>query len=177
MNYSKIFILCTLIELLAISSGCTDCTKLEEEAWDLVADHQYCTAGDSCVLVDLDALAGKDNCFEAFRENTALNAKTDLNKFEKDVKDLVDQYARCSDCPPVQGHVGEPEEVYCDLSIKRCEVRWDYRPGDGGVDTDTILDTDTNIRTTADSESETSSNSDLDSGVVPNPSSTLDGGD
>ena len=88
-----------LAAALAALAGCDDdCEELSDEADALIERAQACSAGDSCVLVDMYEVAGANNCLGPFQCSRAINAATDLDAFRRDARRIADDYDGCNPC-------------------------------------------------------------------------------
>jgi len=87
-----------ILFIIISTSSCVDCEGIKEDAAELRADYEECSEGDSCMVVDLYAYAGADNCLGPFQCSAAFNADSDMEEFEKKARELADDFDQCDEC-------------------------------------------------------------------------------
>ena len=106
----------------AAASACAArCESIKEEARALRAEAEACGAGDACVVVDLYALAGANNCLGAFQCAVAFNQSVDLDAFAADAKSLAADYEGCQ-CTMAGCLDPSAFDAVCNAEAGRCEL-------------------------------------------------------
>jgi len=113
-----------MLALASATSACIqdlfqDCDGIQKEARELVEHHQGCSSGDSCIRIEMGAMAG-GSCLGAFQCSQAIHADTDLDAFSAQVTALNHDYGGCSMC--VMAGCINPQEVTacCDPETGTC---------------------------------------------------------
>ena len=110
-----------LLVAAGLLQGCTDdCSSLRDEARALRDEAEACSAGDTCVLVNMYEMAGENNCLLAFQCEHALNARTDLAAFRAAALIIDGYYRSCIDCVMAQCTGTETLTARCDEAGGRC---------------------------------------------------------
>jgi hypothetical protein len=121
--------------LLAVLAGCGDdmpaCPDQDAEA--LVTANQACETNEDCVIVDMDALVGENNCVGAFQCGQSLRADADLDAFVEEAGPIVDGQDACGECAMASCVAPSDLEAFCSK-----EGRCDQRPLDRFPDPDCL---------------------------------------
>lgn len=110
--------------LLCGTPGCQarDCADIRQEARDLIAGAQTCGAGDQCVLVDLYALAGENNCLSPFQCSQPVREGYNLDDLGRRARALTDDYRQCTECAIASCVPASSMTAACNETTGRCEV-------------------------------------------------------
>jgi hypothetical protein len=105
---------------LALQACNDDCPELQEEARALRDEAAACSAGDSCIIVDMYDIAGQNNCLLTFQCHKAVNANTDLDAFRRSARRIVKDYSGCSECAIASCFNPEMQIARCDETQGAC---------------------------------------------------------
>lgn len=108
----------SFVALALLLGGCI-CESVKKEAEDLKATAEACQAGDTCVVVSLNELAGANSCLGAFQCSAAINSKVDQAEFSRKAQRLARDFKGCGEC--VMADCATPSgKAECNAERGRC---------------------------------------------------------
>ena len=101
--------------------GCNDdCPELEDEARALRDEAAACSAGDSCMFVNMYDIAGENNCLLPFQCDKPVNANTDLEALRSRARRIVKDFDGCNTCAMADCMPTDMLVLRCDETLGRC---------------------------------------------------------
>ena len=125
MSHRSLLVLLAMT-LSASSLGCSDllrtCDDMQDEARAMVAVQQACSAGDTCVIVQMSDIAGGNSCLGAFQCSIGIGSDVNVDAFSAEAKALSTDYSGCNMCVMAGCINTQDLKTCCDVDTGQCVV-------------------------------------------------------